>query len=69
MFPEAGSNNVGCVESQESGYCLSIWVPSYGPRLTLHRLGVGWGGGGAGVAARLINIKQYNNVLLSLLFF
>ena len=61
MFSKAGSNNVGCVESQESSHCLSIWIPSYGPRLTLHRLGVG-------VAAKLISIKQYNNVLLSLLF-
>ena len=48
MFPKAGSNNGGCVESQESGHRLSIWIPSYGPRLTLHRLGVGWGWGGGG---------------------
>ena len=63
MFPKAGSHNVGCVESQKSGHCLSTWISSYGPRLTLHHLGVGctWGGGvevGTGSVFFKLNIKQ-----------
>ena len=31
FVPKASSHNIRCVELQESGNCLSVRVPSYGP--------------------------------------